>query len=62
MRRLLPMLMVGLIVGNLFTILGLTTNLSPSIDRVFLFGGPAVTFITAVGIVFVVLKMKRDKR
>ncbi|EPE62503.1 putative membrane protein [Exiguobacterium sp. S17] len=56
------MLMVGLIVGNLFTILGLTTNLSPLIDRVFLFGGPAVTVITSAGIVFVVLKMKRDKR
>lgn len=62
MRRLLPMLMIGLIVGNLFTILGLTTNSSPLLDRIFLFGGPALTLIAAVGIVWTALKMKRGKR
>lgn len=62
MRRLLPMLMVGLIIGNMFTILGLTTNLSPLLDRIFLFGGPALTLISAVGIALAVLNMRRDKR
>jgi len=59
MRVLLPSLMIGLIVGNLFTILGLTTNLPSGLDRLFLFGGPALTILAAISIVVIVLKRKR---
>lgn len=59
MRVLLPTLMIGLIVGNLFTILGLTTNLPSGLDRLFLFGGPALTILAAISIVVIVLKRKR---
>jgi hypothetical protein len=58
MHRFLPTLMIVLIVGNLFTILGLTTNLSSEITRAFLFGGPALTVLAAVSIVVIVLKRK----
>lgn len=51
--------MVLLIVGNLFTILGLTTNLSSASTRFFLIGGPALTVCAALGIVIIVLKRKR---
>lgn len=59
MRSLLPVLMLGLIVGNLFTILGLTTNLSPVLTRLFLFGGPALTILAAISIVVIVLRQRR---
>ncbi|MCT4778000.1 hypothetical protein NQG36_12040 [Exiguobacterium aquaticum] len=51
--------MIGLIVGNLFTILGLTTNLPSGLDRLFLFGGPALTILAAVSIVVIVLQRRR---
>ncbi len=51
--------MVVLIVGNLLTILGLTTNLAPVIARLFLIGGPTLTVLAAVSIVVIVLKAKR---
>ncbi|MFN4213974.1 hypothetical protein [Exiguobacterium sp.] len=53
------MLMIVLIVGNLLTILGLTTNLSSVVTRLFLFGGPTLTVLAAVSIVVIVLKAKR---
>ncbi|MCC5893411.1 hypothetical protein [Exiguobacterium sp.] len=59
MVRLLPALMIVLIVGNLLTILGLTTNLSSVVTRLFLFGGPTLTVLAAVSIVVIVLKAKR---
>lgn len=61
MARLLPALMVTLIVGNLLTILGLTTNLNPSVTRLFLIGGPMLTVVAAVTIVVIVLKAKKDQ-
>jgi len=59
MRVLLPVLMIGLIVGNLFTILGLTTNLPSGLDRLFLFSGPALTILAAVSIIVIVLQRRR---
>ncbi len=59
MARFIPALMVVLIVGNLLTILGLTTNLAPVIARLFLIGGPTLTVLAAVSIVVIVLKTKR---
>lgn len=59
MRVLLPALMIGLIVGNLFTVLGLTTNLPSGLDRLFLFGGPALTLLAAVSIIVIVLQRRR---
>ncbi|WP_138858607.1 hypothetical protein [Exiguobacterium mexicanum] len=59
MHRFLPVLMVLLIVGNLFTILGLTTNLSSASTRFFLISGPALTVCAALSIVIIVLKRKR---
>ncbi|KDN58028.1 MAG: hypothetical protein LPJ96_00630 [Exiguobacterium sp.] len=59
MIRYLPVLMIALIVGNLLTILGLTTNLSPLTTRLFLIGGPSMTVITAIAIVVIVLRAKK---
>ncbi|TCI21354.1 hypothetical protein EVJ33_07990 [Exiguobacterium sp. SL-10] len=59
MHRFLPVLMVLLIVGNLFTILGLTTNLSSGSTRFFLVGGPTLTVFAAISIIVIVLKRKR---
>lgn len=58
MIRFLPVLMVLLIVGNLFTILGLTTNLSSGSTRFFLIGGPVLTVFAAIAVVMIVLKRK----
>lgn len=60
MARVLPALMVMLIVGNLLTILGLTTNLNPFVTRLFLISGPMLTFGAAVTIVAIVWKAKKD--
>lgn len=58
MYRFLPMLMIALIVGNFFTILGLTTNLSSGITCVFLFAGPGLTVLAAISIGVIVLKRR----
>ncbi|RHB48980.1 hypothetical protein [Exiguobacterium sp. AM39-5BH] len=59
MRVLLPVLMLALIVGNLFTILGLTTSLPFGLNRLFLFGGPALTVLATVSIIGIVLHRRR---
>ncbi|MCT4783619.1 MULTISPECIES: hypothetical protein [Exiguobacterium] len=59
MIKWLPVLMVALIVGNALTILGLTANLPSGVGRLVLIGGPALTLVSAVSIVWIVLATKK---